>query len=236
MTPDVIGVFIPIVAIVFGISAGWHVDTQQVRHGSDRGLALRDLPLAGEHNALNLCAALSAVDALGLDAGAALPSVRSFRPLPHRLQTLGEQAGLTWINDSIATTPQATIEALRSLQGRAVSVLVGGFDRGLDWGEFQRHAQRHPPQAVICLGASGTRIALQLADPPPPYALEQCISLAEAVALARRLTPSGGVVLLSPGAPSFDQFRDYADRGRAFAHLAGFDPQSIAAIEGLGIA
>ncbi|HWU53698.1 MAG TPA: UDP-N-acetylmuramoyl-L-alanine--D-glutamate ligase, partial [Tahibacter sp.] len=56
------------------------------------------------------------------------------------------------------------------------------------------------------------------------------------VALAREWTPSGGVVLLSPGAPSFDQFRDYADRGRAFTQLAGFDPQSISAIEGLGVA
>lgn len=220
---------------VFGSVAGWHVAEGMIMHGYERLFDLRKLPLAGEHNALNLCAALTAIDALGLDARAALPAARTFQPLPHRLQTLGEQGGLTWINDSISTTPQATIEALRSLEDRTVSVLVGGFDRGLDWGEFQRHAEWHPPHAVICLGAIGTRIARQLGAAAPAYRLGHCASLAEAVALAREWTPAGGVVLLSPGAPSFDQFRDYADRGRAFTQLAGFDPQSIAAIEGLGI-
>ena len=221
---------------VFGSDAGWHLAGGQVCHGAEALFVLRELPLPGEHNGLNLCAALTVIDALGLDARAALPAARDFVPLPHRLQTLGEHAGLTFVNDSISTTPQATIEALRSLQGRPVSVLVGGFDRGLDWGEFQRHVQQHPPLAVICLGASGGRIAQQLAAAEPAFRLEQRISLAEAVAVARQLTPAGGVVLLSPGAPSFDQFHDYADRGRAFTQLAGFDPQSIAAIEGLGIA
>ncbi len=221
---------------VFGSVAGWHVAEGMIMRGYERVFDLRRLPLAGEHNALNLCAALTVVDALGLDARAALPSARTFQPLPHRLQTLGEQDNLTWVNDSISTTPQATIEALRSLEGRAVSVLVGGFDRGLDWTEFQRHVEWRPPVAVICLGANGTRIARQLGAAPTDYRLGHCVALAEAVALAREWTPPGGVVLLSPGAPSFDQFHDYADRGRAFTQLAGFDPQSIAAIEGLGIA
>lgn len=221
---------------VFGAVPGWHVADGMILCGYERCFDLRRLPLPGEHNASNLCAALTAIDALGFDARAALPAAESFQPLPHRLQTLGEQGGLTWINDSISTTPQATIEALRSLEGRAVSVLIGGFDRGLDWSDFQRHVDWRPPQAVICLGASGTRIARQLRTSVPAYRLGHCVSLAEAVALAREWTPAGGVVLLSPGAPSFDQFHDYADRGRAFTQLAGFDPRSIAAIDGLGIA
>ena len=95
---------------VFGSVAGWYVADGLVMHGHERCIALGDLSLSGEHNALNLCAALTVVDALGLDARAAVPAARTFQPLPHRLQTLGERDGLHWINDSIATTPQATIE------------------------------------------------------------------------------------------------------------------------------
>ena len=93
----------------------------------------------------------------------------------------------------------------------------------------------HAPHAVICLGSNGVRIQQQLAADAPDYRLEQRVSLAEALTLAREITPPGGVVLLSPGAPSFDQFHDYADRGRAFTQLAGFEPLAIAAIEGVGI-
>lgn len=220
----------------FGTVAGWHVQDGHIAHGHELLLATDLLPLPGEHNALNLCAALSAVEALGLDARAALRSALSFVPLPHRLQTLGVSDGLTFVNDSISTTPQASIEALRSLSGRVVTVLVGGFDRGVDWHDFQQYVRFHAPHAVICLGSNGARIRQQLAADAPAYRLEQRGSLADALALARAITPPGGVVLLSPGAPSFDQFRDYADRGRAFTQLAGFDPLAIAAIEGLGIA
>jgi UDP-N-acetylmuramoylalanine--D-glutamate ligase len=222
---------------LFGTPDGWHVAQGHVCWREERLLPLAALPLPGEHNALNLCAALTALDAAGADARAALAHVGSFRPLPHRLQRLGQAGGIDWINDSISTTPQATIEALRSLPGRAVSVLVGGYDRGLDWHEFARHVRAHPPHAVIALGANGARIAALLGEEDgAPFRLERAASLGDAVAAARAATPPGGVVLLSPGAPSFDQFRDYADRGRAFAQLAGFDPHAIAGIEGIGIA
>jgi UDP-N-acetylmuramoylalanine--D-glutamate ligase len=222
---------------LFGTPDGWHVRGDRIHRGAEAMLPLAGLPLPGEHNALNLCAALSALESVGADAQAALAHAATFRPLPHRLQTLGERDGVTYVNDSISTTPQATIEALRSVAGRAVTVLVGGFDRGLDWHAFRDHVRAHPPHAVIALGANGARIAALLEEGPSlPFRLERCGSLGDAVALARVATPAGGVVLLSPGAPSFDQFRDYADRGRAFVQLAGFDPQAIAGIEGLGIA
>jgi UDP-N-acetylmuramoylalanine--D-glutamate ligase len=195
---------------------------------------LAQVPLPGGHNALNVCAALAAVECAGLDAIAAAQHVAGFRPLPHRLQTLGERGGVTFVNDSISTTPHATVEAMRSLQGRDVTVLVGGFDRGVDWNPFVGHVARHPPHGIVAMGANGARIAALLASRGCAWA--QATTLAEAVAVARKLTPAGGTILLSPGAPSFDQFRDYAERGREFARLAGFDPADIAQIEGLGIA
>jgi UDP-N-acetylmuramoylalanine--D-glutamate ligase len=184
---------------------------------------------------LNVCAALAAVEAAGEDAIAALPHVATFRPLPHRLQILGERDGWTWIDDSIATTPQATLEALASTPA-PVTLLVGGHERGLDWQAFTDEVARAPPHAIITMGANGARIGALLRERGGSYALESVSTLAEAVALARIRTPKPGSILLSPGAPSFDQFRDYAERGRAFAALAGFDPEAIGSIEGLGIA
>jgi UDP-N-acetylmuramoylalanine--D-glutamate ligase len=220
--------------VLFGDPAGWHVLDGAIRRGSRFVLPLAQVPLPGGHNALNVCAALAAVECAGLDAIAAAQHVAGFRPLPHRLQVLGERGGVTFVNDSISTTPHATVEAMRSLQGRDVTVLVGGFDRGVDWNPFVGHVARHPPRGIVAMGANGARIAALLASRGCAWA--QATTLAEAVAVARKLTAAGGTILLSPGAPSFDQFRDYAERGREFARLAGFDPADIAQIEGLGIA
>jgi len=222
--------------VSFGDTAGWHVRDGAIFRAAQRVIGIVELPLPGEHNALNVCAALTALEAAGEDARAALSSIGTFRALPHRLQTLGARDGITWIDDSIATTPQATLEALASLRDRAVTVLVGGHDRGLDWRPFADDVQRDPPHAIITMGANGARIARVLREASGRYRLEAALTLHEAVAAARSITPSNGIVLLSPGAPSFDQFRDYAERGRAFAALAGFDPDAIGTIEGLGIA
>ena len=222
--------------VSFGDTAGWHVRDGAIFRAAQRVIGIAELPLPGEHNALNVCAALTALEAAGEDARAALSSIGTFRALPHRLQTLGARDGITWVDDSIATTPQATLEALASLRDRAVTVLVGGHDRGLDWRPFADDVQRDPPHAIITMGANGARIARVLREASGRYRLEATLTLHEAVAAARSITPSNGIVLLSPGAPSFDQFRDYAERGRAFAALAGFDPDAIGTIEGLGIA
>ncbi|HEX5124444.1 MAG TPA: UDP-N-acetylmuramoyl-L-alanine--D-glutamate ligase [Rhodanobacteraceae bacterium] len=222
--------------IVFADPAGWHVRDGAIFRASQRELDIDALPLPGAHNALNVCAALTAIEAAGEDARAALGSIGTFRALPHRLQTLGERDGVTWIDDSISTTPQSTSEALASLEGRVVTVLVGGHERGLDWRTFAESVRRDPPHAIVTMGANGARIAGVLREAAGRHRLESAATMREAVAIARDITPRGGVILLSPGAPSFDQFRDYAERGRAFAELGGFDPKALGEIAGLGIA
>ncbi|HEY8586267.1 MAG TPA: UDP-N-acetylmuramoyl-L-alanine--D-glutamate ligase [Rhodanobacter sp.] len=221
--------------LLFGRPAGWHVAGGFIRRGAQNVFPIAQLAAPGLHNALNACAALSALEAIGIDALAAAPALARFRPLPHRLQPLGEHDGWHWINDSISTTPLATLAALESVHGRRVTVLVGGHDRGLDWTPFVEAMRTAPAHAIVCMGANGGRIAdaLRTAGVTSPVAL--VADLAGAVAEAKTRTPAGGVILLSPGAPSFDQFRDYAERGRRFCALAGFDPASIASIEGLGI-
>jgi len=215
---------------------GWHVANGFIRHGDDEIFKVSELPLHGAHNAHNACAALAAIDLLGLDACAASHSLAAFKPLPHRLTSLGVRDGVEWIDDSISTTPDAALAALESLRGRPVTLILGGHDRGLDWTGFAQTLRVRPVHAVVVQGAAGTRIADTLRNAHVECTVEQASDLVDAVARAKVATPPGGVVLLSPGAPSFDQFRDYAERGRTFARLAGFDGNAIGEITGLGIA
>ena len=219
---------------VFGDTGGWHVRDDALWRAGRRVLERALLPLPGLHNAHNACAALAAFERLGGDALEVAPALARFRGLPHRLQRLGEREGLLWVDDSISTTPEATRAALQSLAGRPAGLILGGHDRGLDWTDFARWLAVHAPACTIAQGAGAARIAaaLQAQGLAPLRAPD----LEAAVALARRHTPAGGAVLLSPGAPSFDQFRDYAERGRAFARWAGFDPAQIGEIAGLGVA
>ena len=223
-------------AVRFGADDGWHVHDGAIFRG-DRSIFGRDaLPLPGEHNAQNLCAALAAIEAAGEDAAALAANVASFRPLPHRLQTLGERDGIRYVNDSISTTPYASIEALRSVV-TPTTILVGGFDRGVSWRIFVDYVATHPPVGIVTMGANGSAIAETLGTiTQPQFTLRHADALADALAQAREITPAGGTIVLSPGAPSFDQFEDYAERGREFATLAGFDESAIAQIEGLGLA
>lgn len=219
----------------FGDDTGFHLRAGSIFHGGQRVLAREDLPLPGGHNALNFCAALTVVDAAGEDAIALAPSIGNFQPLPHRLQLLGRRDGLDWVNDSIATTPHATLAALSHYAGRPVALLLGGHDRGVSWSEFATAISASPPAVIITMGAAGERIQAALAGLDRAHcSLLTARDLADAVTQARRLLPPAGVVLLSPGAPSFGEFRDYVERGRRFAGLVGFDPTAIASIEGLG--
>ena len=218
----------------FGDAAGWHVVDGWIARGEVRVIEASILAAPGLHNAINACAALAALELLGYDAGAAIPALDTFRPLPHRLQPLGEHDGLTWVNDSISTTPLATLAALESLRGQEIALIVGGHDRGLDWSVFVEAMEYLPPKAIVCQGANGHRIAEALVD-ADVIGVERAANLAEAVAIARVRLDGHGCVLMSPGAPSFDQFHDYAERGRYFADLAGFDGHAITGIEGLGI-
>ena len=220
----------------FGDAAGWHAPDGWIMHGGKRVFAIDDLPLHGAHNAHNACAALAAIELLGFDAHAAAASLATFKPLPHRLTSLGVRDGIEWIDDSISTTPDAALAALASLHGRAVTLILGGHDRGLDWNGFAGALRARPPHTIIAQGAAGTRIARTLRDAALACPVEEAADLAVTVAQAKKTTPQGGVVLLSPGAPSFDQFKNYAERGHAFARLAGFDGDAIGEIAGLGIA
>lgn len=223
----------------YGRADGWHLREDTVFRGDMAVLDTRDLPLPGRHNRGNLCAVLAALEACGHDAAALAVHARGFQPLPHRLQGLGRCGGLDWVNDSISTTPHASIAALELYRDRPVAILVGGHDRGLDWTAFVAHVRTQPPRAVVTMGENGPRIqaVLRAAAADAGFVLGEATDLESAVAAAKGVPGiDGGVLLLSPGAPSFGAYRDYTERGRHFARLGGFDPDAITAIAGLGIA
>ena len=222
----------------FGRSDGWHLRGDVVHRGEDAVFDTAALPLPGRHNRQNLCAVLTAIDALGHDAAALAPHVATFMPLPHRLQPLGRRDGLDWVDDSISTTPHASLAALDLHAGRRVALIVGGHDRGVDWQAFVDAMRVRPPHAIVTTGANGPRIHGLLAPLAAEgrFRLAASGDLAGAVAAARAALDGEGVVLLSPGAPSFGPYRDYTERGCHFAKLAGFDPVDTGAIAGLGVA
>ena len=226
------------VVLRFGDDQGWHLREDDLYRGERFVMDTRVLPLPGRHNRGNLCAVLTAIEALGLDAVALAPHARSFRPLPHRLQTVGARDGITYVNDSIATTPHASLAALDCFSQRRVAILVGGRDRGLPWEGFAAAMREHAPLAVITMGQNGPRIHALLSTVAAQggFRLSEAADLADAMAQAKDVLGDDGVVLLSPGAPSFGMYRDYVARGRHFAELAGFDPDTISTIPGLGIA
>jgi UDP-N-acetylmuramoylalanine--D-glutamate ligase len=209
----------------FNSEQGIHVTGRRLFDGA-RELQL-ELPhgLPGAHNLANVAAVLTAARETGASLDEAVAAVSTFRPLPHRLQLLGERAGLRFVNDSISSTPVATVAALEAFTGDPVTLIVGGLDRGLDWVPYMQAFTDHMPRAVIGVPDNGTRIlaTLRSAGIDPPEGLHEAADIAAAVELAGRVSGSGSVVLLSPGAPSFPRFRDYRDRGRQFAALCGFE-------------
>ncbi|MGY0007999.1 UDP-N-acetylmuramoyl-L-alanine--D-glutamate ligase [Micromonospora sp. I033] len=204
-------------------------DTTHVATGPDGApwFHLRDtplfpravLPLVGRHNEGNLCVALAVLDALGVDVVAGRDSlaiaVAGFQGLAHRLTEIPDPSGLTFVDDTLATSPYAAMHAIDAYEGRPLTVIVGGTDRGLDYTPLRDHlAEREI--TVIGIPDSGPRIVEALAG-LPAVRTESAEDLVAAVGLARKLTPAGGVVLLSPAAPSYGQFRNFEHRSEVFA-------------------
>lgn len=177
--------------------------------------------LPGIHNRANLAACLAVLEQLGFDAGQAIRETEGFESLPHRLCHVGRFEGVDYIDDSISTAPVATIAALEAFRDRQVVLLVGGFERGIDWAPYADSIRDLVPLAVIGMPDNGPAIidALEKGGIEPELGYVESENLPRALAAARQLAPAGGVVLLSPGAPSFPYFRDFADRGRQFASL-----------------
>ena len=185
--------------------------------GKEIPLLRRDqIQLLGEHNVMNVLAAFTIGYAAGLPLDAMRKTAEAFRGVAHRLEFIREWDGAKWYNDSIATTPERTMAAIRSFT-EPIVLLLGGRDKNLPWEELAALVHERVERVVI-FGEAAEKIAagLEQAHGPLQKTVERCKDLEEAVQAAVRLTEPGEVVLLSPGCTSFDQFRDFEERGKAF--------------------
>ncbi|MBI5107346.1 MAG: UDP-N-acetylmuramoyl-L-alanine--D-glutamate ligase [Rhodocyclales bacterium] len=179
-------------------------------------LPLSELPLAGLHNAANAMAALALCAALGFDADALLPALRSFRGLPHRVEKVAEIDGVTWYDDSKGTNVGATVAALAGLGGmndRKCVVILGGDGKQQDFSPLCDAVANHA-RAVVLIGRDGPAIGAAIAAAGVP--VETAADMDDAVRRAALLAQSGDAALLSPACASFDMFRNYEHRAQAF--------------------
>ena len=186
----------------------------------------KELRLLGQHNVMNALAAALTARLAGADANGICEGLVSFKPLPHRLEPIGQRNGVLWVNDSKATNVAAAISALRSLDRRVVLIL-GGKDKGEDFHPLAAALLRKT-RAVVIYGEAGVRLARELSEALSVEATDTGVPVLvtidegfdRAVAAAGSLSRAGDVVLLSPACPSFDLFDGYEARGRQFTHLA----------------
>lgn len=179
------------------------------------------LPLKGEHNYQNVKAALLACDAYGIDYHELIPNLYTFKPLEHRLEPVGSFGGVTFINDSISTIPQAAISACEAL-GRVDFLLLGGFDRGIDYQPLVDYFKEHPLPYLLFTGKAGERMRSLMEENGAltnsmPFTYS---SMEEAFSFIASHAKTGDVCLLSPAASSYDQYKNFEERGRKFKALA----------------
>ncbi|TET38072.1 MAG: UDP-N-acetylmuramoyl-L-alanine--D-glutamate ligase [Planctomycetota bacterium] len=178
-------------------------------------LPVSEVPLPGKFNVMNILAALAAVAACDAKISEKLAdAIRSFKAVPHRLENIGTWDRVTYYNDSIATTPESVIAALGAIKGCKI-LIAGGYDKGLDYAALALAIEKNA-EAVVVTGPAGAKIAAALENISAKTPLHQATSLREAVLIAIRLAPAGSSVLLSPAAASYDEFRNFMERGEKF--------------------
>ena len=181
----------------------------------DQHQPIPPMPLPGRHNMDNALAAAAVGRIAGLSDETIDTAIRSFKGVEHRLELVGEWAGVRWYNDSKATNPDAGRVALSSFPGAPVVLIAGGYGSGFALDEWVADVLKSA-EAVVLIGASADLLQDALREHSK---VVRAASLEEAVSAAAGLSRLGGVVLLSPAYKSFDMFKDFEDRGNQFKAL-----------------
>ena len=181
-----------------------------------------DIKLLGQHNVENVLAACAIAGAAGADPQSMTQVATTFAGVEHRLELVRILRGVRYYNDSIATSPERTVAALRSFE-EPIVLLAGGRDKHLPWEEMAQLTLRKVRHLVL-FGEAAPIIEKAIHDaqctmPNSQLVIHKCTALEEAVEVAARNVQPGDVVLLAPGGTSFDAFRDFVERGERFREL-----------------
>lgn len=175
------------------------------------------IELRGSHNAANVLAACAITHAAGCTPEEMLGGIQGFRGVPHRLEFVRTWRGAQWYNDSIATAPERTMAAIHSFGGPLI-VMLGGRDKDLPWEELTRLVRQRVDHVVL-FGEAAEKISTALGQRIPgsrPYSVTRVETCRDAVTAASRLAQPGFVVLFSPGGTSYDEFKDFEERGERY--------------------
>ena len=172
-----------------------------------------NLKLKGMHNINNIMFILGVCDILKLDFEKAVSSIKDFKPLEHRMEFVGTVNGVDYYNDSIATIPEATINAINSIKN-INTLIVGGKDRGVNLSELIKFLENSQIENIICLPKTGEFIEEGLKNTNKNVLFVE--KLDEAVIEAKKVTRKGAVCLLSPAASSYGYFKNFEERGKLF--------------------
>ena len=170
--------------------------------------------LIGRHNLNNIMATFAVVNILHLDNKRASLSINEFIPLEHRLEPVGMFDCVNYYNDSIATIPEATINAINSL-GIVNTLIFGGMDRGINYDSLIEFLKNSNVENLVCMPETGYKIG-DLINNKNVYKVE---SLEQAVMIAKQVTKKGMICLLSPAASSYNQFKNFEEKGKKFKEL-----------------
>jgi len=173
--------------------------------------------LRGDHNVSNVLAALVIGHAANFTLDAMLEAVEEFRGVAHRLELVRELHGVRWYNDSIATAPERSMAAIRSFD-EPIVLLLGGRDKDLPWEDLAALVHKRVDRVVL-FGEAAEKIEKAVAGPEVKNGsvdIRHAKNLKEAIVKAAEVAKEGDIVLLSPGGTSFDEFKDFAERGEAF--------------------
>lgn len=191
---------------------------------ADFPLAVHETQLKGEHNRSNLAAAYKVVRYLGVPDDVAINALKNTKGLPFRLYPLGKKDGIEWVDDSLATAPEATLSALKALGDDVDTLITGGMDRGgYDFTELGHFIANSPIRNIVLFPETGTyiRAAIEAAGPASPKTYFETTDMKAAVEFARERTKKDAICLLSSAAPSYNLFKDYEDKGRQYAAAIG---------------